>query len=196
VADTVPKWAFEEISEELPTVREAGECTSVDFKEAFPDQAHQLGKEIAAMASSGGGRIYIGVNDNGDLCGLNLNSGDERDDAAERAHSIARNIKPTPIISLHFAVESESTVLVIDVQKQQHPVFYYDYRPYVRDGRRARPAEPNEVVKLVWAHPSSEHQRAIERLQEQQMQDFATSSRERQRRHDESIDQINRSNFR
>ena len=82
------------------------------------------------------------------------------------------------------------------MQKQQHPVFYYEYRPYVRDGRRARPAEPNEVVKLVWAHPSSEHQRAIERLQEQQIQDFATSSRERQQRHDESMDQINRSNFR
>ena len=59
-AEIIPKWASEEISAQLPKLRETGETNSVDFKEDFPDQAHRLGKEIAAMATSGGGRIFLG----------------------------------------------------------------------------------------------------------------------------------------
>jgi hypothetical protein len=175
---TVPKWASRELSERLPQIRAEGESLRVDFKQDFPDQSHRLAKEIAAMASSGGGQIFVGINDNGDLCGLNVSTGDERDDIAERAHSIARTVKPVPTITFHFAVESEKTVLVIDVLRQDYPVFYYDSRPYVRDKRRARPAEPEEVVEMVWAHPSSEHKRAMERLTLQQMQQLVDRSRE------------------
>ncbi len=178
LSDTVPKWASAEISAELPNIRSAGENAAVDFKEAFPDQAHRLAKEIAAMASSGGGRIYVGISDNGDLCGINVSNGDERDDVAERAHSIARSVRPVPRINFYFAVEAQSTVLVLDIPKQEHPVFCYDSRPYVRDERRARPAEPEEVVELVWAHPSSEHKKEIERIRQQQLQNFIDHNRQ------------------
>jgi ATP-dependent DNA helicase RecG len=193
VDDALPKWASNEISVRLHTVRQVGENAAVDFKETFPDQAHRLGKEIAAMASSGGGRIYIGINDNGELCGITANNGDERDDIVERAHSIARTVKPVPRINLHFAVESTYTVLVLDIPKQDHPVFYYESRPYVRDQRRARPAEPQEVVELVWAHPSSEHKLEMERIHQQQTRDFIEANRERQRNCDESMKSLHRS---
>jgi len=185
VIDTVPNWASPELSAQLPQVRAIGETSEVEFKEDVPEQAHRLGKEIAAMASSGGGRIFLGINDNGDLCGLNVNTGDERDDIAERVHSIARTVKPVPKIDYQFAVESQKAVLVIDISGQEHPVYYYDSRPYVRDKRRARPAEPDEVVKLVWAHPSSEHRRETERLELQQMQDSVDRNREWRRYNDD-----------
>jgi len=168
VSENVPKWASSEISAELPSTREAGENAAVDFKEDFPEQAHRLGKEIAAMASSGGGRIYIGINDNGDLCGIDASTGDEGDDIAERAHSIVRTVKPVPKIECHFAVEADSTVLVLHIPKQDSPVYYYSSRPYVRDERRARAAEPDEVVELVWTHPSSEHKKEMERIKQHQ----------------------------
>jgi len=192
MSDAFPKWASNDISVHLHTIRQVGENAAVDFKETFPDQAHRLGKEIAAMASSGGGRIYIGINDNGDLCGITATNGDERDDIAERAHSIARTVKPVPKINFHFAVESTYTVLVLDIPKQDHPVFYYESRPYVRDERRARPAEPEEVVELVWAHPSSEHKREMERIQQQQTKDFIEGNRQRQRSRDESTESLHR----
>jgi predicted HTH transcriptional regulator len=178
VSDAVPNWASSDISKELPSIRNAGENTAVDFKESFPEQAHRLAKEIAAMASSGGGRIYIGINDNGDLYGINVSTGDERDDIAERAHSIARTVRPVPKLDIHFAVEGRLTVLVLDIPKQDFPAFYYDSRPYVRDKRRARPAEPEEVVELVWGHPSSEHKKEIERIQRKQLQDFVDHNRQ------------------
>ena len=193
MSDAFPKWASTEISVELHAVRQVGETAAVDFKEAFPDQAHRLGKEIAAMASSGGGRTYIGINDNGELCGITATNGDERDDIAERAHSIARTVKPVPKVNYYFAVESTHTVLVLDIPKQDHPVFYYDSRPYIRDERRARPAEPEEVIELVWAHPSAEHKREMERIQQQQTRDFIDGNRERQRSFDQSTAALHRS---
>jgi len=196
MADTIPKWASPVVSAELPKLRESGETPAVDFKEDFPDQTHRLGKEIAAMATSGGGRIFLGINDNGDLCGLNVTTGDEGDDIAERAHSIARTVKPVPKIDFQFAVESQKTVLVIDIPKQEHPVFYYDSRPYVRDERRARPAEPEEVVELVWAHPSSEHKKEMERIRLQQMQDFVDGNRQRDRDFHETMNQLRRGTIR
>ncbi len=176
--DDFPKWASPEICDQLPGIREAGESTNVDFKESFPDQAHRLGKEIAAMATSGGGRIFIGIDDDGGLHGVDASNGDERDDIAERAHNIALTVKPIPNVNLMFAVESGRTVLVVDVPKQSDPVYYYDFRPYVRDERRARPAEPDEVVELVWAHPSSGHKKEMERILQHQMQNFIDHNRE------------------
>lgn len=192
VSDTVPKWASAAISAELPGIRATGENRYADFKEAFPSQAHRLGKEIAAMASSGGGRIYIGIDDNGDLTGIEVKTGEERDDFAERAHSIARSVRPVPKVSLQFAVESGHTVLVIDIQKQSQPVFYYDSRPYIRDERRARPAEPDEVLELVWAHPSSKHKKAMEETELQRMQHISERNRLSNRKMDDAMDSIRR----
>lgn len=56
MSDTVPQWASAELSAQLPTLRAAGETPKVDLKEDFSEQAHRLAKDIAAMASSGGGR--------------------------------------------------------------------------------------------------------------------------------------------
>lgn len=179
MSEGVPKWASPEISTQLPDIRSAGESVDVDFKEAFPEQAHRLAKEIAAMASSGGGRIFIGIDDNGELRGINAESGEERDDFIERAHSIARNVRPVPNLEFHFALEAGETVLVIDIPKQPEPVYYYDSRPYIRDKRRARAAEPDEVIELVWAHPSSEHKKELERLQLQTLQDLRDRQWER-----------------
>jgi predicted HTH transcriptional regulator len=76
-----------------------------------------------------------------------------------------------------FAVEDNKQVLAIRIPPQDEPVFYYEYRPYVRDGRRSRPATPDEVKERVWAHPSSEFRREAERLKLQQMQDIVDSGR-------------------
>lgn len=169
--NTIPKWASVEISNELATIREVGENQNVEFKEGFPEDARKLKKEIAAMASSGGGKIFIGINDNCELCGLEAKNDDERDDIFERADNIARTVKPIPIFNLYFAIESDFTILVIEIPKEQdEPVFYSDGKPYVRDKRKARPAEPHEVVELVWKHPSSEHKKELERLELKELQ--------------------------
>ena len=93
-----------------------------------------------------------------------------------------------------FAVENDTPVLAIRIPPQDEPVFYYDYRPYIRDGRRSRPATPDEVKERVWAHPSSEFKRRMEDLKikqaetlQQMGQQFADQSAERNRMADEAM---------
>ena len=45
----------------------AGESASVEFKEAFGDAVVE---SLVAMANAGGGKILIGVRDNGTICGV------------------------------------------------------------------------------------------------------------------------------
>tara|TARA_R110002073_G_scaffold75697_2_gene184571 strand:- start:4987 stop:5532 length:546 start_codon:yes stop_codon:yes gene_type:complete len=179
MTNSIPKWACADTSKSLPIIREAGETENVDFKAAFPEQGHRLAKEIAGLATKGGGRIFIGIDDNGALVGLSASNADERDDLAERAHSIALSVKPQVTVEILFAVENDLTVLVIVIPKQIEPVFYYEGRPYLRDQRRARRAEPHEVKEAVWLHPSSEQKRRLEDLTYQQQRDFLNKQRSR-----------------
>jgi len=170
----LPQWAHKELSASLPSIRSVGEDTWHEFKVEFPSQARDLAKEIAAFATSGGGDIFIGVDDNGDLVGVVSTTAMQRDALAERAHGIALSMKPVPKVEVLFAVEDEKAVLVLRVHREQEePVYYYENRPYVRDLRRSRPAEPVEVKELVWTHPSSEFKRAKERLALESMTRFS-----------------------
>ena len=177
--DDVPQWADAGLSQSLPSVRVAGESENTEFKEAFPEQAHRLAKEIAALATSGGGRLFLGVDDAGRVVGLAADTGQRRDELIERACSIARTVKPVPRCSFAFAVQDSNIVLVITVEKPDAPIYYYEYRPYLRDGRRSRPAEPEEVQELVWRHPSSEYKRRLERLRIEGLERQSQESAER-----------------
>ena len=47
-----------------------GEGQTIEFKENFPDQAHEIAKEMAAFGTSNPGIIFLGVADNGDVVGF------------------------------------------------------------------------------------------------------------------------------
>src|SRR3989304_1513999 len=109
----IPQWADAQISCKLPDVRAIGENTTVEFKKQFPDQAHELGKELAAFGTSGGGILYIGINNNGDLIGIDAQDANSRDSIAERAKSIILTVRPSLRADILFAVENNTPVLAI-----------------------------------------------------------------------------------
>src|SRR5271154_5307530 len=86
--NSFPQWADELLSEELPALRGTGEGPQIEFKADFPEQSHGLAEVAAAFATSGGGRIVIGVTDDGALCGLNDPDASTRDKAAQRAQGL------------------------------------------------------------------------------------------------------------
>ena len=158
----VPSWANIAVSADLLALRQKGEGQEVEFKQELPPQLHDLGKDIAAFGSSGGGKVLIGIADNGTLVGLNLADGAQRDAFLRRVQGVAAFVRPAIRIDQVFGVECDKTVLCLSIPRQTEPVFYYDHRPYVRDGSISRPATPDEVKQLVWSHPSSEHKRFLE----------------------------------
>ncbi|QDT01202.1 AlbA family DNA-binding domain-containing protein [Adhaeretor mobilis] len=166
---SVPQWADEELSASLDSWIAEGESVSLEFKGELPDQRRKIAQEIAAMATSGGGSILMGVSDEGDVVGLPLADGGARDDYFEQIQGIVDTVRPSVAADLQYGVTQSQTILIISIPKQSDPVFYVEHRPYIRDGRRSRPARPEEVVASVWAHPSSEHKREMERIHERQM---------------------------
>jgi hypothetical protein len=58
------------------------------------------------------------------------------------------------------------------VGQQAEPVYYYDFRPYIRTGSVSRPADPDEVKQRVWVHPRAEFKRKAEELKLRQTQAF------------------------
>lgn len=168
---SVPKWANEPLSRSLPAIRECGESQEIDFKREIPETARKLAQELAAFGTSGGGIVYIGIEDDGTLIGVDCSSGAERDDLAERLHGIVTSVKPDLKCDIQFAEEGGKTVAAVVVPEQDEPVYYSDGKPYIRDKRRARPATPEEVKNAVWSHPSSEHRRAMEEVKLKEAQE-------------------------
>lgn len=164
MTNNLPRWADAEFSAALPVVREQGEGLKVEFKERLPEQAIKTAKALAAFGTSGGGVLYVGINDNCELVGVEVPSGDLRDELVRRVQDIVSSVRPNLNSRILFAVENGFTVLAVCIPAQDEPVYYCEQRPYIRDLARSRPATPEDVKERVWAHPSSEHRRERERL--------------------------------
>jgi len=179
-------WADAHISAEIPDVQIAGEGQHIEFKREL--DTDDVRREIAAFATSGGGRLFVGIDDDGKLNGIPLADVKARDQLAHRLDGIARSVRPSVKFDIAFAVVELQVVACVTVDKQQDdPVFYSNQKPYVRDGRTSRPAEPEEVQEQVWAHPSSEHKRNLERLQFESLERHSRDMAEQSRRSSEQM---------
>jgi predicted HTH transcriptional regulator len=173
---TIPAWAYEEISRILPDIRASGEKQTREFMAEFPAQGHDLAKEVAAFATSGGGLILIGVRDDGCVAGLDEG---ERDKLRLRAQGIVSQVKPCPKVDVTLCYDEGFILSILIRQDQTEPVYYYDHRPYIRDGSQSRPATPEEVNAKVWSHPSSEHKKRMEDLKYEQARTAAELANKR-----------------
>ena len=149
----IPEWADEGLSSELPILRARGESQYMEYIASFPEQARDLGKEIAAFATSNAGTILLGVSDDGGLLGIQeAESTSNRDALLRRLEGICTGtVRPAVTPIARFALEKGRTVLMIAVPEGTQPVYYCQQVPYVRHITSSRPAEPQEVVDLIRA---------------------------------------------
>jgi hypothetical protein len=138
-----------ELVNQLKQDIETWECQSVEFKKTATSD-HELAEAIAGFATSNIGRIYIGVNDDGQITRVNnVSTGTEKDAYQQRIANISRIIVKPPIrVKISFIEIETETVVRIDVPKGEEPVYYVDYRPYTRDLSITRKLEPSEVRNL------------------------------------------------
>ena len=142
---------------------------------------------MAAFATSGGGLILIGVRDDGSVTGL-IEA--DRDKHYHRAQAIASQVQPRVDCRVSLCFDEGFIVVICVHDKQSEPVYYYEQRAYIRDGRASRPATPDEVKNAVWSHSSSEHKRKMEELKYQMAKNAVELSAQRTARADEfAIDQ-------
>jgi len=149
--ESIPEWADEKLSLELPIIRSRGKGQGLEYLKSFPENVSDVAKYIAAFASSNTGMILLGVNDKGDLIGLKgLKSQRARDMLLQRIEGICRgSVKPSITPAVTFAVENKKIALVLSIPKGLQPVYYCNNIPYIRDNIHSRPAKPFEVIQLI-----------------------------------------------
>jgi hypothetical protein len=144
-------YTSEELSAQLKRDLAEGESWHIEFKAYnFAQLAAQgdgwkddLAHEFAALGSVGG-KIYIGVDDNGVVLGVNGGSHQQwQERLFERT---AGKIKPR-VNWKSYPIDNDSKsnkVIMIELLEGE-PLYYVGGKPYVREGTKSRPAEPEDV---------------------------------------------------
>lgn len=136
---------FERDADGRLTVREG---KTLEFKRNLSSPTKPL-RTVVAFANSAGGRLVIGVNNDGSVAGVEDPLAEE-----ERITSlIADRISPQLVPSVDLVTVGEATVLVVDVPlSTRRPHHMKDQGPqdgvYIRLGSSTRQADPALVAEL------------------------------------------------
>jgi hypothetical protein len=150
--NNLPSWANAEACQLLPTLVAQGEGQCIEFKERLPEQAHDIGKSMAAFASSDGGYLIYGVTDDSGVVGLaDALDAKGRDRIAQRILGAAREVRPPVHPSLLWALHEERVACLVKIDKGVEAIYYSNQRPIVRRFNMSRPAEPGEVEQIFRA---------------------------------------------
>ena len=126
------------------------ESETVELKEVFVDD---IKKEIIAFANCNGGKLYIGVQDDGIVVGL-----DDPDATALQISNMVRDaIKPDITMFLHYETleENGKKIVAVDIQRGTDRPYYIakkGMRPegvYVRQGYSAVPATDAAIRQMI-----------------------------------------------
>lgn len=126
------------------------ESETVELKEVVVDD---IKKEIIAFANCDGGKLYIGVRDDGTVIGL-----DNADSVSLQISNMVRDaIKPDITMFLHYEtiVENGKNVVAIDIQRGTDRPYYLakkGMRPegvYVRQGYSSVPATDAAIRRMI-----------------------------------------------
>lgn len=126
------------------------ESETVELKELVVDD---IKKEIIAFANCDGGKLYVGVRDDGTVGGL-----DNPDEAALQISNMVRDaIKPDVTMFLHYETleENGKQIVAVDIQRGTQRPYYIarkGMRPegvYVRQGYSSVPATDTMIRQMI-----------------------------------------------
>ncbi len=126
------------------------ESETIELKEVVVDD---IKKEIIAFANCDGGKLYIGVQDDGTVVGLN-----NPDEVSLQISNIVRDsIKPDVTMFLHYQTieEDGKEIVAVDIQRGTDRPYYLakkGMRPegvYVRQGYSSVPATDTAIRRMI-----------------------------------------------
>lgn len=126
------------------------ESETIELKATVVDD---IKKEIIAFANCNGGKLYVGVQDDGTVIGL-----DNPDEVALRISNMVRDaVKPDVTMFLHYETleENGKQIVAIDIQRGTERPYYIagkGLRPegvYVRQGYSSVPATDTMIRRMI-----------------------------------------------
>jgi hypothetical protein len=130
---------------ELFAILNHGEGPHTEFKIDFTKQAHDIAKEMVALANSGGGVLLMGVDDNGNPKGI-----PEPNRVVERLAGIARSCSP-PLGPEIDKVQLSKDVFIVYVKVPSNAPCLYQGKFFIRVGSTSVEASGGDEIKnLMW----------------------------------------------
>ena len=128
----------------IQSLIEQGENSSIEFKSSSV-RPESLAREIVAFSNSSGGTVLIGIEDNGQITGV-----EDREDLEEWVANIVRNnIIPAANPQISSVQHKNHTVLMVDVPRgQDKPYQTIDGKFWIRIGSTNRMATKEELSRL------------------------------------------------
>jgi hypothetical protein len=148
----------------LPTIEEAvrlGEGQSVEFKKGLSDDAKKTGgyeaqllESVAAFANTNDGLILIGIDDVGNICGLQRGY-QEQDRLKLKIEQMIRDrISPKPPAQFVFEELEGKHIGKITVARGDAPAYLLNGVVYIRHGSADVPARPEDLSRLFAEYAS------------------------------------------
>lgn len=125
------------------------ESDKIEFKE---EMTKTMNKEIVSFLNSHGGKIYIGIKNDGTVVGVPEEKRDSYD--LQLAGIVSDGIKPSARDFVSFYYDKRN-VLVIEIKEgNKKPYYLSDKGPkpsgvYLRYGRSSRPADDSEILTMI-----------------------------------------------
>jgi hypothetical protein len=119
------------------------ESDCVEFKTILPP-SNIISRLICGFANQKGGKVYIGINDNGEAVGIDKNI-----PVSSVINKALKQLKPIPIIETNFESIDGKQIIIIDVEKSEIPVQTIDGKMYRRVGETVILFSVDEISKLV-----------------------------------------------
>ena len=121
---------------ELEFVLSEGEGQYVEFKE----RVNGLDKEIVAFANASGGKILIGIDDDGVIRGVDVTN-----KLKSKIQDIARNCDPVVMMN----IEILENVIIINVDEGTSKPYSCREGFYIRMGANSQKMKRNEIIDIV-----------------------------------------------
>lgn len=106
---------------------------NLEFKESFSEG---LSKEICAFANANGGKILLGISDNGNIKGIRITNR-----LKSQIHDLARNFDP----QLSLSLKESNDVLVIVIPEGKDKPYSTNGRYYLRNGSNSQQMSRDEI---------------------------------------------------
>lgn len=117
--------------ENILSLIDSGEGYKVEFKVRVPSKVRELTEEICAFANANGGYLLIGVDDNGQIIGIDLEN-NKRSAIQDSIHEIS----PALHCDMYAVNIGNKTVWVIDVPSGKDKPYIFSGSIFVRDGAK------------------------------------------------------------
>ena len=122
--------------QEIELILQGGEGYRIEFKE----RSSNINKEMVAFANASGGRIFIGITDDGKIKGIKIDN-----TLKSQIQDIANNCDP-PVKILFNQFEN---ILIIEVREGTDKPYECSSGFYNRTGPNAQKLLRNEIVEFV-----------------------------------------------